>query len=181
MNETAHDQQPADQPIEQDDLQTDQTEGGRHETPTPGAQDQQDDLQTDTGDTAARRARKEAKGLRDRLRATEEERDHLATQVTEYHRAEAARVAQAHGLADGADLWAGGIDLADVLDDTGRLDPAAVKTATERVLAEHPGWAARRYGTPPRSRPIAHLQPGASPVRLPGVQAGPSWADVLGR
>lgn len=86
-----------------------------------------------------RKARKEAAGYRERLRTTEEERDRLATVVESYRRTD-AETAAGKVLRSGADLWAGGVQLADLLDEDGRIDPAKVTEAAQRLAADRPHW-----------------------------------------
>jgi hypothetical protein len=85
----------------------------------------------------------EAAKWRRRLRDTETERDGLATRLSALQRAEAQRLAGAD-LADGKDLWLAGVDLPDLLDDAGNVDPAKVADTTAAVLVDRPHWAAQR-------------------------------------
>jgi len=92
-------------------------------------------------------ANSEAAKYRRRLREAEAERDRLAGLVTGHQRAEVERMASSGigpaALADGADLWAAGVELAELLDDEDRIDADKVAAVTARVLAEHPGWQRR--------------------------------------
>lgn len=73
--------------------------------------------------------------------ATEKERDSLLERVGGFQRAEVERqVTEPGGLETGADLWAGGVELADLLDGEGDLDTEAIKAAKAKVLEEHPAW-----------------------------------------
>jgi len=101
----------------------------------------------DTTADPARRARAEARRLRERLHATEAERDTLAGLVDGYRRRDAEQAAETAGLAAGADLWAGGADLADFLAEEGHVDPARVAETVKALLAERPHWARRPHGT----------------------------------
>lgn len=96
------------------------------------------------GDPLAK-VRREAASYRVKLREAEGERDRLAGVVESMQRAEAERlVADApmpgSGLAEGADLWRGGVELAELLDDGGNLDHEKLNAARDRVVAEHPHW-----------------------------------------
>lgn len=76
----------------------------------------------------------EAAKYRRRLRDAEAERDALTGQLGAMRRTEAERVASKHLAAPGA-MWAAGTDLADLLDDTGGIDPEKVKAAAENAQA----------------------------------------------
>lgn len=89
---------------------------------------------------AAKKAR-EASKLRERLRATTERLEAM-------QRNEAERLA-AGKLGTGADLWAGGVALSDLLDDDGNLSADLVDQAARSVGEQHPHW--RRPTAPPAS------------------------------
>lgn len=97
----------------------------------------------ETGSEAAEpddpKADREAAKYRRQLRDTQAERDRLATQVEGYHRAEVERLAAAR-LIDARDIWAGGLQLADVLNDGGQVDPARVAQAVADLAATRPHW-----------------------------------------
>ena len=60
-------------------------------------------------------------------------------------------------LGDPSDLWRGGIELADLVDETGAVDPEKVAAAQARVVAEHPTWKSYKFpdlGQGARGRPI---------------------------
>lgn len=109
---------------------------------------------------------KEAAKYRTRLRAAEAERDALATRVQSLQRAEAERLAGEH-LAKGAALWAGGTELADLLDVDGNLDTAKIATRAAQVREE--------YGIPRRTTHIVPREGNNPPV----VGNGTSMRDVI--
>jgi len=99
-----------------------------------------------TGDPLAK-VRREAAGYRVKLREAEGERDRLAGVVESMQRAEAERLVTAieagySPLAEGSDLWRGGVELAELLDEDGQVDRTKLKAAGARVGAAHPHWRA---------------------------------------
>lgn len=100
-----------------------------HDTTTENpAAELQDDVPQDAQDTDAPReggGNSEAAKWRRRLRDAEAERDALTERLTGLQRAEAERLAGEH-IVKGAALWATGIDVADVLDEAGQVDPEKV-------------------------------------------------------
>ncbi|WP_052466539.1 hypothetical protein [Mobilicoccus massiliensis] len=135
----------------------------------------------ETDDNARRHRRRdpdsEAATRRRQLRAAEEqnaavtaERDRLAARLEHMQRAEAERIASSR-LAIGKDLWdVGDVDLDDVLDDNGDVDPALVETAVAALIETRPGLA-----TPPPRYPDM----GAG--RRGATTSAPTWADVMRR
>lgn len=71
-------------------------------------------------------------------------------------------------LADPADLWHGGVAVADLLDDNGDVDPAKVTAAVANVIAAHPSWV--------KPRPKLDMGQG---VRGDLVQRGDSLDDAI--
>ena len=127
----------------------------------------------DTGGDDAARARREAKNLRDRLRATEGERDGIASRLETMQRAEVARLA-ADSLARGGDLLEiGGLALADLLGEHGDVDPTRVSAAVERLTTDR-GYLRRR-----RFQGSADNGAGLGPA-APATPA-PTWSDALAR
>lgn len=116
------------------------------ETPKEEAADEQDPRLS--------KARNEAKSLRSRLRDAEAERDGLRSSLNQFNHADASVIASEY-LTDAADLFRGGVELADLLADDGTVDDDLVHEAARRVASEHPNW------TP--NRAITALQPGTSP------------------
>ena len=99
-----------------------------------------------TGDPLAK-VRREAAGHRIKAREAEAERDRLAGVVESMQRAEAERLVTAveagySPLAEGSDLWRGGVELAELLDEDGQVDRTKLKAAGARVGAAHPHWRA---------------------------------------
>jgi hypothetical protein len=82
---------------------------------------------------------KEAARYRRRLRETESERDGLAERLQVIQRGDAERIA-ASKMADPADLWRDGAQLADVLDDAGQVDTDLLDGLIGTVLGSHPHW-----------------------------------------
>lgn len=99
--------------------------------------DDQADDQADDDPAAA--ARREAAAYRRRLRDTEAERDTLAATVATYRRREAEALA-GRAMQSGADLWAAGIELEELLADDGTVDEARVRDAVAQVTADRPHW-----------------------------------------
>ena len=136
---------------------------------------------SDAEDSADRGKDREAARYRKQLRATEAERDELSGQlaamserVATMQRGEAERLAAEH-LADGADLWRDGAELAALLDEAGNLDPSKVADAARATAAAHRHWRAPR---PVKRHPFGKgaLHSGASG----GDHLLPtSWASVL--
>jgi len=99
-----------------------------------------------TGDPLAK-VRREAAGHRIKAREAEAERDRLAGVVEAMQRAEAERLVTAveagySPLAEGSDLWRGGVELSELLDEDGQVDRTKLKAAGARVGAAHPHWRA---------------------------------------
>ena len=135
--------------------------------PTPeatqeGTEDQQE------ADPAAK-ARREAKSLRERLRAAEAERDTHAGSVDAL-RKQLAGAELADVLAKPAALWeTAGIDVAEFFDDTGALDREALRVAAKSAVKDH--------GLGPFKRFQGTADGGA---RDDGVtQTAVTWGDVF--
>ena len=110
--------------------------------------------------------KKEAANYRHKLRDAEAERDRLATRITDYDRAEVERqVTGQGGLQNAADFWLA-VQLDDLRDEQGALDPAKVKAARDRILSEHPHWR----------EPGPSFDGGA---REPAPAPGPSFGEAL--
>lgn len=92
--------------------------------------------------------RREAARYRTRLREAEQQRDQSTARLADMQRAEVERTVTTgpRPLANGADLWTGGVSLEELLDDNGALDSAKLEAARERVLSEHPNWRAPTTG-----------------------------------
>ncbi|MCV7379959.1 hypothetical protein BST11_15365 [Mycobacterium alsense] len=86
---------------------------------------------------------REAAKYRRQLREAEAQRDALSERLSTLQRREAERLAAEH-LADGADMWRDGLDIAALLDDDGNLDPAKVADAAGAIGRAHRHWAAPR-------------------------------------
>lgn len=114
----------------------------------------------------------EAAKYRRRLRDTETERDGLAERLTNLQRAEAERLA-ADVLAAGPDLWLGGTQLSDLLDDTGSVDIQKVTAAARLVTADRPHWRRREPSAAAASDVTGN-------GKITSGDEPRSWADVLG-
>jgi hypothetical protein len=129
----------------------------------------------DGDDRGGDRGSREAAKYRRQLRDTEEQRNALSERLSTLQRREAERLAAEH-LADGADMWRDGLDLAALLDDDGNVDPTKVVDAAQTARKAHPHWAAPR---PARRNPAGSgggLKSGAT-----GSDHRPatSWHTVL--
>lgn len=110
----------------------------------------------------------EAAKYRTQLRATETERDTLTTRVETLTRREAARQA-AEVLEVGDDLFdVGRVDLADMFDADGELDPVKVRDAARVVVQARPGLATTKQG-----------RVGGFQGARGGITPSTSWSSVL--
>lgn len=131
----------------------------------PGADPQAEpDAEPDNNNEAAK--------YRRRLRDTEKQRDALAERVTAYQRTDIERQAAQH-LADGADIWRDGAQLADLLTETGELDNDKITELCTTLADSHPHWRKRVPASPPASTVTANgkITDGAPPPR--------TWTDLL--
>ena len=105
------------------------------EVETPDEKTTQDRVPDATPDEQPEQSRgnKEAAKYRTRLRETEAERDHLATQVENLRRASVEDRLKTHRV-PAAGFWASGVQLQDLLDEDGNLDDEAIKTAAETAV-----------------------------------------------
>ena len=145
-----------------------ETESGETTPPTDVAPEAIESAET--ADTGAETASREAARYRTRLREAEGVIAGMREEVDRLHRAEVERVAgtQPYWIGTPADVWAIGVELSELRDEAGRLDPERVKETLGAVLASHPNWSRRPdmgqgyRGGPPQSR-------------------DPSFADLLKR
>lgn len=130
-------------------------------TPVPEPDDQTPDVpEVDQGEDEGEPGGHEAAKLRKRAQAAETERDTLTARVQAMQRAEVERHAAAT-LAKPAGLWVSGVDLAELLDDSGDVDPAKVREAATTAADQlglgrtRPGNYVPREGTiaPPSGKP----------------------------
>jgi len=68
-----------------------------------------------------------------------EERGLMRARLDHMQQGEAERIAAEH-LADPADLWRDGLDLDQLRDEHGDIDPGKVTTAVNELTAKHPHW-----------------------------------------
>lgn len=125
---------------------------------------------------ADRGANKEAAKYRRQLREAEAARDQLGERLAALQRGQAETLAREH-LADGADLWRDGLDLAALLDHNGQVDAAKVAEAAQATVAAHRHWAAPR---PPKRNPAGSgggLRSGAT--GRDDYRPAASWQKVL--
>lgn len=73
---------------------------------------------------------------RERLRETEAERDQLRTTVETMQRREVERLAAEHLIKPGS-LWTVGVELTNLLDDDGAIDPEKVRAAALDARQQH--------------------------------------------
>ncbi|GAB3603294.1 hypothetical protein GCM10027586_06270 [Kineococcus gypseus] len=123
-------------------------------------------------DGALSSARREAGGYRARLREAEAERDRLQQQLDAYRLRDAEAIATTARegwltLRHGPDLWADGVGLADVVDDSGAVDEERVVQAVTRLVQDRPHWQARPSGDIGQGR------------RGVDVSGGAGWQDVI--
>ena len=122
------------------------------------------------------RGSREAAKYRRQLRDTKAERDALSERLSTLQRREAERLAAEH-LADGADVWRDGLDVAALLDDDGNIDSAKVADAAQAARNAHPHWAAPRV---PKRNPAGRgsFRSGGT-GRSPHDVGATSWQKVL--
>ena len=113
----------------------------------------------------------EAAKFRHKLRDTEKQLDTMTQRVEAMQRGEAERLASK--LADPADLWRDGAQLADVLDEAGTIDAAKVAALTDGLLEQHSHWAAP---VPQQPRRGGYLSGASTPPTYP---QSTTWASAL--
>lgn len=95
--------------------------------------------QTEVANPEAASAAREAAKWRKQFREAETQVATLTERLATLQRREVERLA-ADELADPADFWRGGAELADLLDDDGNVDTDKVTAAVQSVLKEHRHW-----------------------------------------
>lgn len=148
-------------PVEAADSPAELPEAVTPDEDTPEESD--DDQGEETGS-------KEAARYRRKLRDTEAERDALAARLDTLQRAEAERLAAAELIKPVA-LWAGGAELADLLDADGNVDPEKVKACAYAVRVDLGIAAPQRKHIVPRE--------GENPG--PGRTGGSMLDTIMGR
>lgn len=91
-------------------------------------------------DTAAKKARREAANLRQRLKDAEARIETMATQLAAYDKAEAIRILDQVGFADPEDAFLAGLNLDELRREDGALDTDAVRTKGQEILSERRHW-----------------------------------------
>lgn len=122
----------------------------------------------------APKAGSEAARWRTQFRDAETRLTAAQGRIDGFLRADAERIAGAH-LDNAADLFEiGKVDLSDLLDEGGNVDPDKVSDASTALVADRPKLAA----TP--AEPVGGLFEGVMGTRgIPSVGDGPTWTDVL--
>lgn len=146
------------------------------ETPEPGTAPETTDIEaaeTETPpDIQEQAAGGEAAKYRHKLRDTEKQLAAMTERVQVMQRSEVQRIA-APKLADPADIWRDGAQLADVVDDDGNVDGGKVDDLIDNLVKSHPHWAVAKP-EPPRQR--TGLTSGAT---KPAEYRQATWADAL--
>lgn len=130
-------------------MTTDQT---THEQPQDAQEQTIEQEATESPDTSSK-AGKEAAKYRRQLRDTEAERDTLKEQVTGLRKHIAETLS---GLTKPSALWAAGVEVDDLLNEDGHVDPTKVKEAVEHA-ADTLGLS--RTPRPDRSQGTAGFAP----------------------
>jgi hypothetical protein len=142
----------------------------------PDAAPDGSDLESDpSGDQEPGQPKNREERFRKQLRAAEAERDALSDRLSRMQRAEVERIASQH-LADGADFWRDGTELAHVLTDTGDIDPARVAEVATALVDSHRHWKR----TAPTAGPPASSVTGDGKISEK-EPASPTWTGVLQR
>ncbi|MFH5825006.1 hypothetical protein [Georgenia sp. AZ-5] len=129
----------------------------------------------DTADPRLRKARREAKALRDRVKAAEDKANTLSTALETMQRQEVVRIATHHdGLSDGEDLFNFGATMDD-LTTNGVVDQTKVAHAVNALIERKPHLAsgyrsAQRLAKFPVSRAVLGASP-AGTVPADGLTA----------
>ncbi|MDN3259008.1 hypothetical protein QWJ26_04145 [Streptomyces sp. CSDS2] len=95
-------------------------------------------------DTAAKKARREAANLRQRLKDAEARIEAMSTQLAAYDKAEAMRVLDDVGFANPEDAFLAGLDLDALRREDGALDTDAVRAKGKEILSARLHWQKRR-------------------------------------
>ena len=151
------------------------------EPPPVGEVSEVDDVSDDDLDPRIRayvaKLKREAQGLRSKLRDAEEIAGAASARETVHTREQVAAAAAAAGLIDGHDLFIAHPDPNEFLDEQFRdVVGDRVAEATQALLARKP-YLGRAVGAPPTDRPLESLRPGASPE--PKQPTTPSWSAAL--
>lgn len=105
------------------------------ENPTSPAEDRVSDATPESDPDDAGLSRRDIK-YRERLRETETERDTLRATVETMQRREVERLAADHLVKPGS-LWTVGVELGNLLDDDGAVDPEKVSAAALDARQQH--------------------------------------------
>ena len=145
-------------------------EAGHIATPGSDADGRPDSDQgyVDQENDQVRKARREAAGLRKRLRETETERDQLRSQLDASHHDIVAMVAAGAGLPDPGLLAAAGHDTNSFFTEDGRVDSEKVSDACRATMRQY------RIGRPP----APNYQQGTGGGH-PGESSSDRWAGAF--
>ncbi|GAA2621985.1 hypothetical protein SMC26_32955 [Actinomadura fulvescens] len=127
------------------------------------------------GGESGGRAAREAARYRTQLREAASERDQLRGVVTAMQRAEVERLAMTgqkgkgwrSKLQDGTDLWAFGVQLEDLVDENGQLDPDKVHDAVADLVERKPHLSPRDLGAGQNVQGVRSRSGG--PERMGGI------------
>lgn len=131
----------------------------------------------------ARKLRSEARNLRERLHATETERDELKTdrealitRLAAAERADVLRIA-ADYLVDPTDIWSAQSDMAAFYDENfEQITADKVVAAAKELVTAKPHLARPNDAPPPTDRPLEGLRGGAVPEAKPKA---PTWSEAI--
>lgn len=149
---------------EQTGQETGQEATGATETDATGAagdEPGQEGSERQSGNAEAAKYRRQA-------RDAQQERDSLRTQLDAMRTREVERLA-ADTLADGADVWHGGTNLASLVADDGTVSADAVKARADAIAGEKPHYK-RRAST----GELSQGPRGSGPAK-----SGPTFADIF--
>lgn len=122
------------------------------------------------------RAGRDAARYRRELREEQAANVQVREQLDAFRKAEVERLATQTGdmrMHDARDLWSTGLEIADVLNDQGAVDPAKLAERTDALATERPHWF--RYAGP------AVNDGGSRPRPVPQVERsfGQAMSDAL--
>ncbi len=140
-------------------------------TDAPEMAEKSDTEDDEGGNDAVRAARREAANYRTKLREAEAERDQLRERVTGFQRRDAEAMAEKHrphwmSLNSGVDLWAGGVQLQECLDENEAVSEERVAEQVERLVTERPHWQKRPIGGDVGQGPRGSVEGGSDWQRL---------------
>jgi hypothetical protein len=108
-------------------------------------------------DTAARKARREAANLRQRLKDAEARIEAMSAQLAAYDKAEALRVLVDVGFVNPEDAFLAGLNVDELRREDGGLDTDSVRAKAQQILDERPHWK--------KPKPLDFDQGARGPIR----------------